>query len=81
MVIESITGQPLWLALQALIWDQIGAERTRMISPAGMPASHGGMSARLRDLARFGEIFTAEDALGVVSASHLADLARQRRCF
>ena len=49
-----------------------------MISPAGMPASHGGLSARLRDLARFGEIFTADDALGVVSASHLADLASDR---
>ena len=80
LVIESITGQPLWLALQELIWDQIGAEADAlmMISPAGMPASHGGLSARLRDLARFGEVFTADDALGVVSASHLADLASGR---
>jgi len=49
-----------------------------MISPAGMPASHGGLSARLRDLARFGEVFTADVDLGVVSALHLADLASDR---
>ena len=80
LVIESITGQPLWLALQELIWNQIGAEADAlmMISTAGMPASHGGLSARLRDLARFGEVFTADDALGVVSALHLADLSSDR---
>ena len=80
LVVESITGKPLWLALQGLIWEKIGAEADAlmMINAAGIPASHGGLSARLLDLARFGEIFTSDDYLGVVSASHLADLASDK---
>ena len=77
LVIENITGEPLWLALQELIWDQIGAEADAlmMISSAGVPVSHAGLSARLLDLARFGEIFTADNLIDVVSPLHLADLA------
>ena len=76
LVIETITGRPLWLALQDLVWSKIGAEADglMMISPKGMPATHGGLSARLRDVARFGEIFTTEDQLGVVSQRHVDDL-------
>lgn len=76
LVVESVTGKPLWLALQDLIWGKIGAEADglMMISPQGMPATHGGLSARLRDIARFGEIFTTGDYLGVVSQQHLKDL-------
>ena len=77
LVIESVTGKPLWLALQELLWGKIGAEADglMMISPQGMPATHGGLSARLRDIARFGEIFTARNYLGVVSQQHLDDLS------
>ena len=76
LVIETVTGKPLWLALQDLLWGKIGAEADglMMISPKGMPATHGGLSARLRDIARFGEVFTARNNLGVVSQQHLDDL-------
>ena len=75
MVIESITGLPLATALQSLIWDRVGAEADglMMISPKGDAAAHAGLSARLRDVARFGQIFTS-GGFGVVDSDHLADL-------
>lgn len=75
LVIESITGKPLTEALQSLIWDKVGAEADglMMISPKGNTAAHAGLSARLRDIARFGQIFTNDD-FGVVSKDHLTDL-------
>ncbi|MEH6607914.1 MAG: serine hydrolase [Halioglobus sp.] len=75
-VIESITDQPLWQALQGLIWDKIGAEADALItvSSAGQAYASGGLNMRLRDLARFGQIFTANTDLGVVPSSHLEDL-------
>jgi len=74
-VIENITGLPLAAALQKLIWDKVGAEADglMMISPKGNAAAHAGLSARLRDVARFGQIFT-EGGLGVINSNHLDDL-------
>ena len=76
MLIESITEKPLWLALQDLVWNRIGAEADAMlmISPDGTPATHGGISARLRDIARFGESFIEPEKFDVVDADHLHDL-------
>lgn len=76
LVVENVTSQPLWLALQDLVWNKIGAEADglMMISPDGTPASHGGISARLRDIARFGQIFTSENGLGVIDQNYLEDL-------
>jgi CubicO group peptidase (beta-lactamase class C family) len=76
LVVENVTGQPLWLALQDLIWNKTGAESDAimMISDDGTPATHGGISARLRDVARFGQIFTMESGLGVIGMDHLEDL-------
>ena len=75
-LIETITQQPLWLAIQDLIWNPIGAEADAMlmISPDGTPASHGGISARLRDIARFGQLFTAYDEFDVIDNDHLRDI-------
>jgi len=75
-VIENVTGLPLANALQSLIWDKVGAEADglMMVSPKGNAAAHAGLSARLRDVARFGQIFTS-GGLGVVSNDHLSDLA------
>lgn len=77
LVVESITNKPLWLALQELIWNKTGAEADSMmmISPDGTPATHGGISARLRDIARFGQIFTTANGLGVIAKDHLQDLS------
>lgn len=76
LVVANVTRQPLWLALQDLIWKKIGAESDAimMISADGTPATHGGISARLRDVARFGQIFTKESSLGVIGQDHLEDL-------
>jgi CubicO group peptidase (beta-lactamase class C family) len=59
-LVERITGQPFNEALSELLWRKIGAESDAFISisAAGAPAAHGGMSSTLRDLARFGLLFT-----------------------
>lgn len=74
-VIENITGLPLTAALQSLIWDKVGAEADglMMISPKGDAAAHAGLSARLRDVARFGQIFTG-GGFDVIGNDHLGDL-------
>lgn len=76
LIVEKITNQPLWLALQDLVWNKTGAEADAMmmISPDGTPATHGGISARLRDIARFGQIFSESNSLGVIGKDHLLDL-------
>ncbi len=75
MVVENISGQPLALALQSLVWDKIGAEADgmMMVSPDGRAAAHAGLSARLRDIARFGQLYTG-DGMGAFDAAHQADL-------
>jgi CubicO group peptidase (beta-lactamase class C family) len=75
-VIESITDKPLWQALQGLIWDKTGAEADALltVSSEGQAYASGGLSMRLRDLARFGQIFTPNAGLDVVPSSHLEDL-------
>ena len=75
-VIEHITDKPLWQALQDILWGNIGAEADALltVSSAGQPYASGGLNMRLRDLARFGQIFTANTELGVVPSSHLEDL-------
>ena len=77
LVVANVTGQPLWLALQDLVWNKIGAEADglMMISPDGTPATHGGISARLRDIARFGQIFTPDSGLGVIGRNYFPDLS------
>lgn len=75
LVIENVTGQPLASALQSLIWKNVGpeADGMLMISPDGNAAAHAGLSARLRDIARFGQIFTS-GGMNVVAGNHLTDL-------
>jgi CubicO group peptidase (beta-lactamase class C family) len=76
MVIESVTEKPLWLAMQDLIWSNIGAEADALftVSPQGNAYTSGGLNARLRDIARFGELFTSEQGIKVIGKAHLADL-------
>jgi len=75
LVIENVTNMPLVDALQSLIWDKVGAEADglMMISPKGNAAAHAGLSARLRDVARFGQIFTM-GGFGIIDSAHLSDL-------
>ena len=76
LVIENVTGQPLPAALQSLIWGRVGAEADGliMVSPKGNSAAHAGLSARLRDVARFGQVFTGDGFFGVIGSNHLSDL-------
>ncbi len=59
-IAERLSGQTLAELLSAEIWSRIGAEADGLlaISPSGAPAAHGGLYACLRDMARFGLLFT-----------------------
>lgn len=57
---ERLTGMSYADLVQRDIWGHLGAEAdaSMVVSPQGAPASHGGMSSTLRDLARYGLLFT-----------------------
>jgi CubicO group peptidase (beta-lactamase class C family) len=60
---------PYAQAVAELIWNPIGAEADALmaISADGYAYASGGLHARLRDVARFGQVFTAADTLGVLT--------------
>jgi len=57
---ESQTGLPLHEIFTREIWGKMGAEGDGLlaISKYGAPAAHGGLCATLRDVARFGLLYT-----------------------
>ena len=59
-LVEEITGMPFQDALTKEIWRNIGAEGdASILAPRyGVPVTDGGLLARLRDVARFGLLFT-----------------------
>lgn len=60
-IAERVTGRPYADLLSDEIWSQIGAEGDAVITTvpsSGATTSHAGLSARLRDIARFGLLFT-----------------------
>ena len=76
-LIERATGLPFAEVLTRQIWQRAGFEAPAQLcgSAAGAPASHGGLSTTLRDLARFGMLFTPSARLvsehPVISPEHL----------
>lgn len=71
-VMEKITGKSLSTVISETIWDKIGAEHDALLlqNERGYPVAHAGMVATLRDLARFGLLFTkspGEAQRGVIS--------------
>lgn len=60
LVIEAVTGKPYAHAIQELIWRPIAPEADALmaISEQGYAYAAGGLHARLRDLVRFGQIYT-----------------------
>lgn len=74
LVIEAVSGKPYAATLQDLLWNPIGAESDALvaISGAGYAYASGGLHARLRDVARFGQIYTQPEVSGVLSAATLA---------
>ncbi|MDH3546795.1 MAG: beta-lactamase family protein, partial [Gammaproteobacteria bacterium] len=59
-LVEKVTGTPFQDAFSREIWYHIGAEsNASYIAPRyGVAVTHGGFMARLRDVARFGLLFT-----------------------
>jgi CubicO group peptidase (beta-lactamase class C family) len=59
-VVSRVSGESLADTISDLIWSKIGAEHDSLLAEneRGYPASAGGMAATLRDLARFGLLFT-----------------------
>lgn len=59
-IVEQVTGHSVAAALGREVWSRGGFEAPAQlcVSPSGAPASHGGLSVTLRDLARFGMLFT-----------------------
>lgn len=59
-VISRVTGKPLADNISELIWSKIGAERDALLveNERKFPVAHAGMASTLRDLARFGLLFT-----------------------
>jgi CubicO group peptidase (beta-lactamase class C family) len=59
-IVEKITGMPFQDALSQEIWMQMGAEADALIFAGryGVPLTTGGLMAVVRDVARFGLLFT-----------------------
>ena len=59
-LVEELSGMPYQDALSKEIWNKIGAESdASFIAPRyGIPISHGGVLANMRDMIRFGLLFT-----------------------
>lgn len=79
-LVEEITGMPFHDAFTKEIWWQIGAEAdASYIAPVnGVPITHGGFVSQLRDLARFGLLFTPSrsrvTSQPIISEAHLDHL-------
>ncbi len=76
-LIERVTGRPFADVLGREIWSRAGFEAPAQLSgsAAGAPGSHGGLSSTLRDLARFGMLFTPSRRLvadaDIITGRHL----------
>ncbi|KGE04638.1 serine hydrolase domain-containing protein [Pseudohaliea rubra] len=70
LVIEAVTGKPFAEVVQAQLWARLGPEADALIaiSSDGYPYAAGGFSLRLRDLARFGELFTVPEHFGAIDS-------------
>ena len=59
-LLEHVTGTPLPQLVSELLWSKTGAGNDAyfLLNPKGYPIAHGGIGMTLRDLARFGLLFT-----------------------
>ncbi|WP_282170930.1 serine hydrolase domain-containing protein [Ruegeria atlantica] len=60
LLAEAVTEEPFSQLVDKHIWSKVGADGPLMLhlSPGGVAATHGVVSSRLRDLARFGMLYT-----------------------
>ena len=80
-VMKRVTGQGLADMVSEQVWQRMGAEEDGYITvdSIGVPFGGGGMSASLRDLARFGELMRCQGAVGgqqVIPEAVVADCQR-----
>ena len=78
-LIEEISGRTYADVLSQEIWQKMGAESDGIIAAPrrGVPIAHGGISSTLRDMARFGLLFTPSGRDGmqpVISDSYLSTI-------
>ena len=80
-LMQRVTGLPLAELLSRRVWSRLGCEEDAYlgVDPLGVAMGGGGLSATLRDLARFGEMMRCDGARGadqVVPAAVVADIRR-----
>jgi CubicO group peptidase (beta-lactamase class C family) len=80
-IMARATGMPLAELLSQRIWSRIGCEQDAelLVDSIGVAMGGGGLSASLRDLARFGELMRCEGAWQgrqVIPAEVVADIRR-----
>ncbi|PRX56956.1 serine hydrolase domain-containing protein [Flagellimonas meridianipacifica] len=80
-LIEKVTGQRYTDVLEAEIWQPMGTENDGlMVTPKrNISAAFGGMSSTLRDLGRFGLLFTPSGPQGIISEAHLEKIQKGGR--
>jgi CubicO group peptidase (beta-lactamase class C family) len=76
LVIENVSHQSYAEAVRTRIWERMGAESDALmtVSAEGYAYGSGGLSARLRDLARFGLVFTEQERFADITRSMIADI-------
>jgi CubicO group peptidase (beta-lactamase class C family) len=59
-VVSRVSGKSLADAISELVWSRIGADHDALLAQneVGFPLAHAGIAATLRDVARFGLLFT-----------------------
>jgi CubicO group peptidase (beta-lactamase class C family) len=81
---EVVTGRNYAELLSTEIWQKMGAESAAFLSAPrrGVPLAHAGVSSTLRDLARFGLLFTPTGRAGkdpLISDRYLENIQRRGR--
>ena len=80
-VLARVTGRSFTQLLHERLWSPLGCEEDAyiLVDPAGMAMAGGGLSASLRDMARFGELMRREGAWNgrqLIPASVVHDIQR-----
>jgi CubicO group peptidase (beta-lactamase class C family) len=76
LLVEAATGKPYAVAIRELIWDRLGPEADALIAinDEGHAYASGGLLLRLRDLARFGELFIRPTEFGVFGVDRVREM-------
>ncbi len=83
-LLERVTGKPLPQIIGEMFWSQIGAENDAyfLLNSKGLPIAHAGLGMTLRDLARFGLLFTPSGQsanVPAVPAAFMKNLLEKKR--